>query len=114
MTAASWLQVLALAAALLVGTRYLGAYLANVFGDGPDGPGRASGRSVTGSSTRSSGSSTASAASTPSGSSAGPSTRSSVLAFSLVSVLCLYAMLRLQGSLPLNPTASPACPRRSR
>jgi K+-transporting ATPase ATPase A chain len=33
-----------------------------------------------------------------------------LLAFSLVSVLFLYALLRLQGVLPLNPTGMPAVP----
>ena len=44
----------------------------------------------------------------------GPSTRCSLLAFSLVSVLVLYLLQRVQGSLPLNPTDATACRRRSR
>ena len=95
MSAANWLQFLALVGALLVTTPLLGAYLARVLGGGT-----APGDRVF---LRSSGSSTGSAASTRTASSAGPSTRS-VLAFSVVCVLGLYVLQRLQGSLPLNPT----------
>ncbi len=59
---------------------------------------------ATGSSHRSSASSTGCAGSTRSVSSVGTSTRSSLVAFSLVSLLLLYALQRLQGSLPFNPT----------
>ena len=57
---------------------------------------------------RSSGSSTASAASTTKREQRWNVYAISLLAFSLVSVLVLYVLQRLQGSLPFNPTDRPA------
>ena len=61
-------------------------------------------RPATGSSTRSSGSSTASAASTSKREQRWNVYALSLVAFSLVSVLVLYVLQRLQGGLPFNPT----------
>jgi K+-transporting ATPase ATPase A chain len=102
MSGANWLQLAALVGALLVTTPLLGAYLARVLGGGP-APGdrvflpieRAIYR-VTG---------------------VDPSREQpwniyalSLLAFSFVSVVGLYVLQRLQGSLPLNPTDVAAVP----
>lgn len=96
MSGAVWVQLALLVGGLAVGTRVLGPYLARVFGDGP-----APGERVF-----------------------GPIERLvfrlcgvdpareqrwnvyalSLLAFSAVAVLFLYALQRLQGLLPLNPT----------
>ncbi len=102
MTAAAWLQIAALIGLLLLGTRLLGPYLAKVYGGGP-----APGDRVF-----------------------GPLERliyrvgridpereqpwtvyaRSVIAFSLVSVLGLYGLQRLQGWLPLNPSSVESVP----
>ena len=114
MSGAAWLQVLALLVAVAIGTRLVGPYLAAVFGDaepvdGDDNPRRSK---------------------APGDRFFSPVERfvyrlcgidpdreqrwtvygASVLAFSLVSVLFLYAMLRLQHVLPFNPTDAPAVP----
>jgi K+-transporting ATPase ATPase A chain len=114
MSGAAWLQVLALLVAVAVGTRLLGPYLAAVFGDadpvdGDENPRRAK---------------------APGDRFFEPIERfiyrlcgidpdreqrwtgygASLLAFSLMSVLFLYAMLRLQHLLPMNPTDAPAVP----
>ena len=81
---------------MLVSTPLLGRYLAAVFGERR--------RRATVSSVRSSGRSTASSASTPRASSAWTVYAVSLLAFSVVSVLGLYLLQRVQGGLPLNPT----------
>ena len=101
MTAASWLQLAALIAFIVVGTRVLGPYLAGVFtvtdeppakrpfGDRVFGPVERLIYRLTGV----------------------DETREqrwnvyalSLLAFSLLSVLVLYAFQRLQGTLPFNP-----------
>ena len=70
----------------------------------------AAGRSATASSCPSSGSSTASAASIPTREQTWPVYALALLAFSLVSVLGLYALQRVQGSLPLDPTDAKAVP----
>ena len=102
MTAANWLQLLALVAAVAAGARLLGPYLAGIYGDG-----KAPGDRVF-----------------------LPVERAiyrvcgvdeereqrwnvyalSLLAFSLFSVVLLFAIQRLQGSLPLNPTDVGAVP----
>jgi potassium-transporting ATPase potassium-binding subunit len=102
MSGANWLQLAALVGALFVTTPLLGAYVARVLGGGP-APGdrvflpieRAIYR-ITG---------------------VDPSREQpwniyalSLLAFSFVSVVGLYLLQRLQGSLPLNPTDVAAVP----
>ena len=102
MTAASWLQILAVIALIAAGTRLLGPYLANVY----DGSASRADRVF------------------------GPVERViyrvcgideereqrwnvyalSLLAFSVVSVLFLFALQRLQGSLPFNPDGVGAVP----
>ena len=102
MSTANWLQLAILIALLLVSTRVIGAYVAGVFGGGKAlgdrvflpverlvyricgvDPGREQTLARL---------------------------RLSLLAFSLVSVLGLYALQRLQGSLPLNPTDAASVP----
>lgn len=104
MTSASWLQIGALLALVALSTRVLGAYMARVYGDGVDKrpgdrfflpverliyrAGRINPRAEQRWSTYA----------------------LSVLAFSLVSVLFLYAVQRLQGVLPGNPDGLPGVP----
>ena len=102
MSTANWLQLAILIALLLVSTRVIGAYVAGVFGGGKAlgdrvflpverlvyrvcgvDPEREQTWAVY---------------------------AYSLLAFSLVSVLGLYALQRLQGSLPLNPTDASGVP----
>jgi potassium-transporting ATPase potassium-binding subunit len=102
MSGANWLQLLGLVAGIFVVTRFLGAYLARVFGEGP-APGdrvflpleRAIYR-VTGVDPKREQPWTAYAL--------------SLLTFSAVSVVGLYLLQRVQGSLPLNPTDVVAVP----
>ena len=114
MSGPAWLQVLVLLVAVAVGTRLLGPYLAAVFGDAEPVDGDEHARR----------------AKAPGDRFFEPIERfiyrlcgidpdreqrwtgygASLLAFSLVSVLFLYAMLRLQHVLPLNPTDAPAVP----
>ncbi len=102
MSAAVWVQLGVLVGALALATRVLGPYLARVFGDGP----------------------------APGDRFFGPVERVvfrlcgvdpereqrwnvyalSLLAFSAVSVLFLYALQRAQGLLPLNPTGATGVP----
>ena len=115
MSGADWLQIIVLLILLVIGTRYVGAYLAAVYGDadpvdGNDGaPVRAK---------------------APGDRFFGPIERfiyrlcgidpereqrwtaygASLLVFSMVSIIFLYAMLRLQHVLPLNPTHAPGLP----
>ena len=96
MTAASWAQFLALALALGVSVPILGRYLADVF-DGGSAPGdrlfgpverllyRLTGVDAD-------------------REQRWPTYATSLLAFSSVSVLALFALQRLQGALPFNPT----------
>ena len=96
MTSAAWLQVAALIGLLLVGTRLLGPYMARVYGGGPAPGDRVFlplerlayrlGRIE------------------PEREQPWHVYARSVLAFSLISVLGLYALQRLQGLMPLNPT----------
>ena len=104
MSGASWLQLLALVALLVVGVRLLGPYLAAVYGDdeGPIVGDRVFGpieRLVY----RLGGVD-------PTQEQRWTGYAGSVLAFSAVSVLVLYGILRLQAVLPLNPTEAPAMP----
>ena len=103
MSTSSWLQFAVLVAVVAACTPLLGSYLAAVFGDEGRAPGdrlfapieRAVYR-VTGVD--------------PDREQAWTSYASSLLAFSLFSVLGLYALQRFQGSLPLNPTGVGAVP----
>jgi K+-transporting ATPase ATPase A chain len=102
MSGAAWAQLAFLVALLAVSTPLLGAYLAAVFGDGPApgdklfGPAERLIWRATGVDPRREQRWTIYAY--------------SLLAFSFVSVLVLYAQLRLQGHLPFNPDAMKAMP----
>jgi potassium-transporting ATPase potassium-binding subunit len=97
MTTAAWLQIAALMALLLLGTRLLGPYLARVYGGGPAPGDRVflplerliyrAGRIDSQHEQR------------------WTVYARSVIAFSLVSVVGLYALQRLQPWLPLDPTS---------
>ncbi len=98
---AAWLQLLALVILVLAGTRVLGPYIAKVYAEGGSAPGDRFflpierllyrlGRVD------------------PDQEQPWPVYARAVLAFSLVSVLGLYALQRLQGLLPLNPTGAGA------
>ena len=96
MDASGWLQLAALGLALLVGARVLGAYIARVFSGEPLREDRAFGpverviyRAV---------------GVTPESEQRWTAYALSVLAFSVVSVLGLYLLQRVQGALFLNPT----------
>jgi K+-transporting ATPase ATPase A chain len=102
MSASGWLQLGVLVALLLVSTRVLGAYIAGVFGGG-----RAIGDRffaplervvyrVCGVD--------------PTREQTWPVYAFALIAFSLVSVLGLYALQRIQGVLPLDPTDAKAVP----
>ena len=102
MTAAAWLQIAALIGLLLLGTRLLGPYLAKVYGGGAAPGDRVflplerliyrAGRID------------------PEREQPWTVYARSVIAFSLVSVLGLYALQRLQGWLPLNPSSVESVP----
>ena len=102
MSSYSWLQLGVLTAILLVSTRVLGAYIAGVFGGGRALGDRvfAAGRAIALPRVR--GRSDARAA--------WPVYALALIAFSLVSVLGLYLLQRVQGSLPLDPTDAKAVP----
>ena len=99
MSAAEWLQIATLVVALVIGTRFLGAYMAKVYGDGPApgdkvfGPVERLIYRIAGVDPRREQRWTVYAL--------------SLLAFSAVSVVCLYALLRFQGVLPGNPNGFP-------
>ncbi len=96
MSVYNWLQLLALVALLAVGTRLLGPYLARVFGGGP-APGDRVFLPVERLLYRAAGVD-------PAREQPWTVYALSLLAFSGVSVLGLYLLQRVQGSLPLNPT----------
>lgn len=102
MTGAAWLQLLALLACIAAGTRLLGPYLAGVYGEGTAVGDRAFLKverpvyRVCGID--------------PEREQRWSAYAYSVLAFSAVSVLVLYALQRFQGSLPFNPTHVGAVP----
>ena len=102
MTVASWLQFVALVLASAVSVPLLGRYLAQVFG-GERGPGRPGLRS------RRAGH-LPPAGVDPEREQRWTTYAMSLLAFSVVSVLALYVLQRLQGSLPLNPTGVDGVP----
>jgi len=102
MTAAAWLQIAALVGLLLLGTRLLGPYLASVYGGGVAHGDRVflplerliyrvGGVA-------------------PEQEQSWVVYARSVITFSLVSVLGLYALERLQGWLPLNPSSVESVP----
>jgi K+-transporting ATPase ATPase A chain len=103
MTLAGWMQLAALVAAVAVSTRLLGPYLAKVYGDDRRAPGdriflpveRAIYRACR---------------VDPDREQRWTVYAYSLLAFSAVSGLVLYAQLRLQGHLPLNPDGMRAVP----
>ncbi|HEY0400057.1 MAG TPA: potassium-transporting ATPase subunit KdpA, partial [Acidimicrobiia bacterium] len=103
MTLAGWMQLAALVAAVAVSTRLLGPYLAKVYGDERRAPGdriflpveRAIYRACR---------------VDPDREQRWTVYAYSLLAFSAVSGLVLYAQLRLQGHLPLNPDGMKAVP----
>ncbi len=95
MTVTGWVQLAALLVAIAIGTRFLGAYLARVFGGGSAPGDRVFGpieRVVY----RLSGVD-------PDREQRWSAYAISVLAFSVVSVLAVYAIQRFQTTLPLNP-----------
>ena len=102
MTTASWLQFFALVLALGVSVPFLGRYLARVFGGGPAPGDRVFGPverllyRLTGVD--------------PDREQRWPTYATSLLAFSAVSVVALYALQRFQGSLPFNPTGVDGVP----
>ncbi|HSC91576.1 MAG TPA: potassium-transporting ATPase subunit KdpA, partial [Gaiellaceae bacterium] len=102
MSASSWLQAGALVAIVVASTRLLGPYLARVYAGGP-APGDRAFLPVERLLYRAGGIDAAREQSWP-------VYARSLLAFGLVSVLALYALQRLQGVLPLNPTGAGAVP----
>jgi K+-transporting ATPase ATPase A chain len=102
MTTASWLQFFALVLALCLSIPLLGRYLARVFGGGPVPGDRVFGPverllyRLTGVD--------------PDREQRWPTYATSLLAFSAVSVVALYALQRFQGSLPFNPTGVDGVP----
>jgi K+-transporting ATPase ATPase A chain len=102
MTSYGWLQLGVLVAILLVTTRVLGAYIAGVFGGGSARGDRVFAPierviyRICGVD--------------PTREQTWPVYAFALIAFSLVSVLGLYALQRLQGHLPLNPTDAGAVP----
>ena len=102
MTSYSWLQLGVLVAILLVTTRVVGAYIAGVFGGGSARGDRVFAPierviyRICGVD--------------PTREQTWPVYAFALIAFSLVSVLGLYALQRLQGHLPLNPTDAGAVP----
>jgi K+-transporting ATPase ATPase A chain len=102
MTADAWLQLAALIAAIVLGARLLGPYIARVFGGGP-APGDRVFLPVERLLYRGGGIDPAQEQ---------PWTvyTRSLLGFSVVSVVGLYGLQRLQAVLPLNPTDAEAVP----
>ena len=96
MTGAAWVQLAALVALVLVGTRLLGPYLAQVYGGGR-APGDRVFLPVERALYRFGGVD-------PGREQQWPVYALSLLAFSAVSVVGLYVLQRVQGVLPLNPT----------
>lgn len=94
----AWLQVVALVASVGVGTRLLGPYLAGVYGDDERTYGDRLFQRVERPIYRLCGID-------PDREQRWTAYASSLLAFSLVGVLALYALQRVQGWLPLNPSA---------
>ena len=102
MSSAAWLQIVALVALVVAGTRLLGPYLARVYGDGP-APGDRFFAPVERLLYRLGGID-------PRREQPWTLYALSLLAFSAVSVIGLYLLQRVQGALPLNPTDVGAVP----
>jgi potassium-transporting ATPase potassium-binding subunit len=102
MSTANWIELAVLIGLLLVTTRVVGAYVAAVFGGGK-APGDRIFLPVERLVYRACGVD-------PNSEQTWPVYTLALLAFSLVSVLGLYALERLQGHLPLNPTDAGAVP----
>ena len=102
MTTSAWLQAAALVGLLLLGTRLLGPYLAKVYA-GAGAPGDRAFLPLERLVYRA-------ARIDPENEQPWTVYARSVIAFSLVSVLGLYALQRLQGGLPLNPTSVESTP----
>src|SRR5829696_896573 len=102
MTGAAWLQIAALIALVLIGTRLLGPYLAQVYGGGR-APGEPVFLPVERALYRFGGVD-------PGREQQWPVYALSLLAFSAVSVVGLYVLQRIQGALPVNPTEVDAVP----
>jgi K+-transporting ATPase ATPase A chain len=102
-TAAGWLQIAALVAALGVGTRLLGPHLAGVFGDEGHPIGDRLFLRIERPIYRFCGID-------PDREQRWTAYARSLLAFSAASVVVVYALQRLQGVLPLNPTGVGAVP----
>ena len=103
MRASSWLQLLAIVALVAAGTRLLGPYLATVFGDEDHAPGDRLFTPIERGIYRLVGID-------PTAQQRWTGYAASVLAFSLLSVLGLYALLRLQHVLPFDPNDVEALP----
>ncbi|MGH9277090.1 MAG: potassium-transporting ATPase subunit KdpA [Acidimicrobiales bacterium] len=96
MSTANWVQFFALIAVLLITAPVLGRYMARVYGDGPSAPGDRVFLPVERLVYRV-------CRIDPASEQRWTVYAYSLLAFSAVSFLLLYALQRLQGSLPLNP-----------
>ncbi|HRW37179.1 MAG: potassium-transporting ATPase subunit KdpA [Acidimicrobiales bacterium] len=103
MSSANWLQLLAVAALVAVGARVLGPYIAGVYGDDQRSYGDRAFAPIERLIYRLGGID-------PGAEQRWTGYAGSLLAFSLVSVLALFALLRLQHLLPLNPNDVPAVP----
>ena len=103
MTGAAWLQLLALVAFVVAGTRLLGPYLAGVYGDGERAYGDRVFSAIERPIYRLCGIN-------PDREQRWSAYAYSLLAFSGMSVLVLYGLQRFQGSLPFNPTDVGAVP----
>ncbi len=102
MSTTAWLQLVVLVAILLVATRVLGAYIAQIFGGGPSFGDRVFlplERPVY-----------RICGIDPEREQTWPVYAMALIAFSLVSVVGLYALQRIQGLLPLDPTDAKAVP----
>jgi len=100
MTTAGWLQLIGMVAVLAVTIPLLGGYMAKVYGGGVHGGSRAPGDRFFGAIERPI---YRFCGIDPEGEQRWTVYAYSLIAFSLVSVLVLYAQLRLQGHLPGNP-----------
>ncbi|MFN8017340.1 MAG: potassium-transporting ATPase subunit KdpA [Acidimicrobiales bacterium] len=103
MTGADVLQILVLLGLLAAGTRLIGPYIAGVYGDDDRAPGDRVFLPIERALYRLGGID-------PDQEQRWTGYGASLLAFSLVSVLFLYGILRLQHLLPLNPTDAPNVP----